>query len=133
MLTTPCAAESKPGLRSAGHKQLGLTALLPAAGINPAVLQEIWNWKPSPNISKREDSLTMATSPVVRVGVAAIVQNAQGRMVVGVRNGSHGEGWCQWALPLRFPYLVSLFLITAAIGILVISFSELTGYVRSVR
>jgi hypothetical protein len=86
-----------------------------------------------PNISKREGSLTMATSPVVRVGVAAIVQDAQGRMVVGVRKGSHGEGWCQWSFPLRFPDLVFPFLITAATSILVIFFSELTGYVRSVR
>ncbi len=30
--------------------------------------------------------------PVVRVGVAAVVQDAQGRMVMGIRKGSHGEG-----------------------------------------
>ncbi|KAK4129769.1 hypothetical protein N657DRAFT_640432 [Parathielavia appendiculata] len=39
----------------------------------------------------------MSTSPVVRVGVAAIVQDAQGRVVIGVRKGSHGDG--QWQLP----------------------------------
>ncbi|KAK4239315.1 NUDIX hydrolase domain-like protein [Achaetomium macrosporum] len=33
--------------------------------------------------------------PVVRVGVAAIVQDAQGRMVMGIRRGSHGEGRLQ--------------------------------------
>lgn len=31
-------------------------------------------------------------APVVRVGVAAVVQDAQGRMVMGIRKGSHGEG-----------------------------------------
>lgn len=36
----------------------------------------------------------MATlKPVVRVGVAAIIQNAQGRLLLGIRKGSHGEGW----------------------------------------
>ncbi|KAH6633914.1 NUDIX hydrolase domain-like protein [Chaetomium sp. MPI-SDFR-AT-0129] len=39
----------------------------------------------------------MATAPVVRVGVAAIVQDAQGRMVTGTRKGSHGHG--QWQFP----------------------------------
>jgi hypothetical protein len=37
--------------------------------------------------------ITMTTpAPVVRVGVAAVVRDAQGRMVVGVRKGSHGDG-----------------------------------------
>ncbi|KAL2150977.1 hypothetical protein VTH82DRAFT_6075 [Thermothelomyces myriococcoides] len=40
----------------------------------------------------------MATlKPVVRVGVAAIIQNAQGRLLLGIRKGSHGEG--QWQFP----------------------------------
>ncbi|AEO59555.1 hypothetical protein MYCTH_2307954 [Thermothelomyces thermophilus ATCC 42464] len=40
----------------------------------------------------------MATQkPVVRVGVAAIIQDVQGRLVLGIRKGSHGEG--QWQLP----------------------------------
>ncbi|KAK3299832.1 NUDIX hydrolase domain-like protein [Chaetomium fimeti] len=40
----------------------------------------------------------MATQkPVVRVGVAAIVRDKQGRMVVGIRKGSHGDG--QWQFP----------------------------------
>jgi hypothetical protein len=30
--------------------------------------------------------------PVVRVGVAAVVQDAQGKMVMGRRKGSHGDG-----------------------------------------
>ncbi|KAK4154715.1 NUDIX hydrolase domain-like protein [Chaetomidium leptoderma] len=38
-----------------------------------------------------------AQTPVVRVGVAAVVQDAQGRMVMGIRKGSHGEG--QWQFP----------------------------------
>ncbi|KAK0657871.1 NUDIX hydrolase domain-like protein [Cercophora newfieldiana] len=41
----------------------------------------------------------MATSnPVVRVGVAAVVKNAEGKMVVGIRKGnSHGVG--HWQFP----------------------------------
>ncbi|KAK4040977.1 NUDIX hydrolase domain-like protein [Parachaetomium inaequale] len=40
----------------------------------------------------------MATqTPVVRVGVAAVIQDAQGRMVLGIRKGSHGDG--QWQFP----------------------------------
>ncbi|KAH6853227.1 NUDIX hydrolase domain-like protein [Chaetomium sp. MPI-CAGE-AT-0009] len=40
----------------------------------------------------------MATqSPVVRVGVAAIIRDKQGLMVVGIRKGSHGDG--QWQFP----------------------------------
>ncbi|KAK3901380.1 NUDIX hydrolase domain-like protein [Staphylotrichum tortipilum] len=35
--------------------------------------------------------------PVVRVGVAAIVRDAQGRMVMGIRKGAHGGG--QWQFP----------------------------------
>ncbi|SPQ17681.1 4712bce7-94c1-4c37-b8a7-a406ed7cdb77 [Thermothielavioides terrestris] len=35
--------------------------------------------------------------PVVRVGVAAVVQDAQGKMVMGRRKGSHGDG--QWQFP----------------------------------
>ncbi len=31
--------------------------------------------------------------PVVRVGVAAVVRDAQGRMVMGIRKGPHGGGW----------------------------------------
>lgn len=37
------------------------------------------------------------TVPVVRVGVAAIIIDAQGRMVMGVRKGSHGSG--TWQFP----------------------------------
>ncbi len=34
--------------------------------------------------------------PTVRVGVAAVVNDAQGRMVMGVRKGQHGGGeWHQ--------------------------------------
>ncbi|KAL2159371.1 hypothetical protein VTH06DRAFT_2374 [Thermothelomyces fergusii] len=40
----------------------------------------------------------MATpKPVVRVGVAAIIRDAQGRLLLGVRRGSHGEGQWQFA------------------------------------
>ncbi|KAH6651299.1 NUDIX hydrolase domain-like protein [Chaetomium tenue] len=38
-----------------------------------------------------------AQNPVVRVGVAAIVRDKLGRMVVGIRKGSHGDG--QWQFP----------------------------------
>lgn len=35
----------------------------------------------------------MATqNPVVRVGVAAIIHDEHGRLVLGIRRGSHGEG-----------------------------------------
>ena len=33
-----------------------------------------------------------APIPTVRVGVAAIVKDGNGRMVVGIRKGSHGAG-----------------------------------------
>ena len=52
-----------------------------------------------------DHNITMTTpAPVVRVGVAAVVRDAQGRMVVGVRKGSHGDGaWSnvcfRWRLP----------------------------------
>ncbi|KAL2015125.1 hypothetical protein VTK56DRAFT_6221 [Thermocarpiscus australiensis] len=36
-------------------------------------------------------------TPAVRVGVAAVVKDAQGKFVMGVRKGSHGEG--QWQFP----------------------------------
>ncbi|KAG7293595.1 hypothetical protein NEMBOFW57_003648 [Staphylotrichum longicolle] len=36
-------------------------------------------------------------APIVRVGVAAVVRDAQGRMVMGVRKVSHGNG--QWQFP----------------------------------
>ncbi|KAK4185389.1 NUDIX hydrolase domain-like protein [Podospora australis] len=41
----------------------------------------------------------MATNPapVVRVGVAAIIKDDDGRMVMGVRKGSHGSG--TWQFP----------------------------------
>ncbi|KAL2192626.1 NUDIX hydrolase domain-like protein [Corynascus similis CBS 632.67] len=40
----------------------------------------------------------MATqNPVVRVGVAAIIHDEHGRLVLGIRRGSHGEG--QWQFP----------------------------------
>ncbi|KAL2128607.1 hypothetical protein VTI74DRAFT_8945 [Chaetomium olivicolor] len=35
--------------------------------------------------------------PVVRVGVAALIPDADGRVIVGIRKGSHGHG--QWQLP----------------------------------
>lgn len=38
-----------------------------------------------------------AQQPVVRVGVAVIVGDRQGRVILGKRQGSHGAG--QWALP----------------------------------
>ncbi|KAJ4415354.1 hypothetical protein N0V85_002757 [Neurospora sp. IMI 360204] len=34
--------------------------------------------------------------PVVRVGVAAIIRDAEGKMVLGVRKGSHGAGTLQF-------------------------------------
>ncbi|KAK3495777.1 NUDIX hydrolase domain-like protein [Neurospora crassa] len=34
--------------------------------------------------------------PVVRVGVAAIISDAEGKMLVGVRKGSHGSGTLQF-------------------------------------
>ncbi|KAL1839239.1 hypothetical protein VTJ49DRAFT_1717 [Mycothermus thermophilus] len=40
----------------------------------------------------------MATqSPVVRVGVAALVRDAEGRLLMGVRQGQHGGG--TWQFP----------------------------------
>lgn len=53
-------------------------------------------------------------APVVRVGVAAVVRDAQGRMVMGVRKVSHGNGafsalsWLmlcfRWRLPESGPF-----------------------------
>ncbi|KAK1829533.1 Nudix hydrolase 1 [Podospora conica] len=37
------------------------------------------------------------STPVVRVGVAAVVRDAHGKMVMGVRKGSHGVG--HWQFP----------------------------------
>lgn len=31
-------------------------------------------------------------TPIVRVGVAAVVRDAHGKMVMGIRKGSHGVG-----------------------------------------
>ncbi|KAL2258740.1 hypothetical protein VTK26DRAFT_7820 [Humicola hyalothermophila] len=38
-----------------------------------------------------------AQTPTVRVGVAAIIRDSKGRMVMGVRKGSHGAG--TWQFP----------------------------------
>lgn len=45
---------------------------------------------------------TPAKLPDPRVGVTAVIQNAEGKFLCSIRKGSHGEGKC----PLFFTHLI---------------------------
>jgi hypothetical protein len=72
-------------------------ALAPPPHPSPLLMRpdswHAWCFSQARSLNHQRNTAIMTTIPVVRVGVAAVVRDAQGCMVMGIRRGQHGEGW----------------------------------------